>query len=162
MLYHEVQRFRQPFVVIAVAFVTLLMWWAFVQQIVFGVAFGNDPMPDALLIIMWLAFGIGFPLFFYRGGLVTHVREDGLSVKLGPFGGTHIAFDEIVRAEVRQYKPLREYGGWGIRYGFGRGWAYNASGNEGVQLTLRSGKRVLIGSQRPQELLAAIQEKSNA
>ena len=162
MLYHEVQKFRQPIVWLAVAVVTLLMWWGFVQQIVFGAPFGDNPMPDVLLIVFWLTVGIGFPLFFYRGGLVTNVRQDGLSVRFGPFGGTHIAFDEIATAEVREYKPLREYGGWGIRYGFGQGWAYNASGNKGIQLTLRSGKRVLIGSQRPHELMAILETRLNS
>jgi hypothetical protein len=51
-----------------------------------------------------------------------------------------------------------EYGGWGLRYGGDNGWAYNARGNRGVQLVLQGEKRVLIGSQRPEELLAALKE----
>ncbi len=34
---------------------------------------------------------------------------------------------------ARKYRPIREYGGWGIRYGW-NGRAYSTSGNEGVQL----------------------------
>jgi hypothetical protein len=34
--------------------------------------------------------------------------------------------------------------------------AYNVSGNRGVQLEFSNGKRLLIGSQRPEDLAAAI------
>jgi hypothetical protein len=36
--------------------------------------------------------------------------------------------------------------------------AYNVSGKEGVQLELANGKRILIGSQRAEELARAIGE----
>ena len=42
------------------------------------------------------------------------------------------------------------------QYTFTRGKAYNVSGNEGVQLELTNGKRILIGSQRADELADAI------
>jgi hypothetical protein len=64
-----------------------------------------------------------------------------------------------VRWEARTYRPILEYGGWGIRYSpFGQGCAYNVSGNRGVQLELADGQRILIGSQRAEELARAIGE----
>ena len=56
---------------------------------------------------------------------------------------------------MRRYNPLLEYGGWGVRLG-PKGWGYMTSGKEGVQLRLRKGLPVLIGSARPRELEAAI------
>ncbi|MCS6775528.1 MAG: DUF6141 family protein [Chloroherpetonaceae bacterium] len=88
--------------------------------------------------------------------LITEVRDDGLYVRLLPFGFRRIPFEDITSATVRRYRPLLEYGGWGIRYGR-EGMAYNASGNRGVQLVLHSGQRILIGSQQPEELLIAIE-----
>jgi hypothetical protein len=38
----------------------------------------------------------------------------------------------------------------------GRGMAYTVSGNRGVQIELTSGRKILIGSRRPEELAAAI------
>lgn len=66
------------------------------------------------------------------------------------------ALTVIASAEVRQYRPLRDYGGWGIRLG-PAGTAWNAHGDQGVQLVLTSGKRVLIGSQQADELAREIQ-----
>jgi hypothetical protein len=64
---------------------------------------------------------------------------------------------EIVHRETRTYWPILEYGGWGISYSFfGKGWAYNVNGNRGGQLELANGKRILIGSQRAEELARAI------
>jgi hypothetical protein len=58
-------------------------------------------------------------------------------------------------AEPRTYSPVLEFGGWGIRVG-GGGMAYNVSGNEGVQLVLKSGRRVLIGTRQPDVLMSAL------
>jgi hypothetical protein len=105
-----------------------------------------------LLILM----GIGLPLLFYKMKLLTEVKEDGVYINFVPLSRQVMRFEDIVTCEVRTYRPLREYGGWGVRYGRA-GKAYNVSGNRGVQLKLSSGKGLLIGSQRPEELAQAIQ-----
>ena len=89
--------------------------------------------------------------------LETEVRSDGLYVRFFPI---HIHFKKFTAEDLseyyaRTYRPILEYGGWGIRFGKG-GRAYNISGNKGAQLVLKSGKRLLIGSQRPDELAEAI------
>ncbi len=90
--------------------------------------------------------------------LETEVRRDGLYVRYYPF---HIQFkkfgaDDLSEYYARKYRPIWEYGGWGIRCSFGKGKAYNVSGNKGVQLVFKNGKRLLIGSQRVEELEEAI------
>ena len=62
---------------------------------------------------------------------------------------------------MRQYRPILDYGGWGIRWGPGKGWAYNVSGNRGVQLELLDGKQLLIGSQNPEKLAQMIGKAMN-
>ncbi len=66
-----------------------------------------------------------------------------------------IAAGDLKGYEVLTYSPIKDYGGWGIRYGRG-GKAYNVRGNRGVQLQLANGQRLLIGSQRPEELSNAL------
>jgi hypothetical protein len=63
---------------------------------------------------------------------------------------------DIKEMYVRQYKPIWEYGGYGYRYRFGAGTALNVSGNKGLQLILSNGKKLLLGTQKPQELEKAI------
>lgn len=81
----------------------------------------------------------------------TEINKDGIEVGFWPFGKRRIFRSEIAEARVRQYSPLREYGGWGLRMG-SQGRAYNVSGNMGLQLRLQDGKRILIGTQQAEEL----------
>lgn len=55
-----------------------------------------------------------------------------------------LRWEEINRAEIRKYKPLPEYGGWGIK-GTRKNRAVNMTGNTGLQLELQNGRKLLIG-----------------
>lgn len=88
----------------------------------------------------------------------TVVTGRGVRVRFGfliPFYVRDIPLPEIDTVESVTYSPLMEYGGWGIR-GFGDNVALNARGNRGVRLRLTGNRRLLIGSQRPDELADAI------
>ena len=90
--------------------------------------------------------------------LDVDVTDEGVTIAFRyVWPARRITFSEIVGLEVRRYNPLLEYGGWGVRLG-PMGWAYMTSGSEGVQLRLRKGLPVLIGSARPRELEAAIRD----
>jgi hypothetical protein len=57
--------------------------------------------------------------------------------------------------QVRTYQPLKEYGGWGLK-GTSKNRAYNMSGKEGLQLELKDGRRVLIGTRKPADIEVAL------
>lgn len=78
-----------------------------------------------------------------------------MRLRFPPFVDRRIPFAEIRRVHARTYRPLREFGGWGIRWG-GRGrMAYNVSGNRGVEVELTDGRTVMVGSQSPDALAEA-------
>ena len=89
--------------------------------------------------------------------LVTEVRREGLFVRFHPFHRVprRIPFEQAVRLEAITYAPLREYRGWGLRRG-ATGRAYSAWGDRGVLLTFADGHTVLVGSQRADQLAAAL------
>ena len=62
-----------------------------------------------------------------------------------------VAFDEIVSLESVEYRPLSEFGGWGVR-GLGRRKAWTARGNRAVALRLTGDRELLIGSDHPKRL----------
>lgn len=156
--FREVQPFRQIWGWMIVILIAGFMWYMTYQQLLMGRTLGNNPAPDALMIVFWVLFGIGMPVFMWSCRLITEVREDGLYIRYVPFHRSfhRYGFDEIVKYEVRTYRPILDYGGWGIRYG-SRGMAYNVSGKRGVQLALKNGKNLLIGSQRAEELRRAVE-----
>jgi hypothetical protein len=93
--------------------------------------------------------------------LETRVEDDYVSVKFFPFHRRHrkIQIDEIKDFGAEKYSPIKEFGGWGLRWmPFSGKIAYNVSGNEGVRIKKKHGKEVMIGSQKPDELEAAIEE----
>ena len=165
-IYSERQRFRpQDGVLLAVLWLVILtgpafFLWAIFQQIIMDSPFGNNPPNDLALIILALILGVGPPLFMYTMGLDTQVRESGIFIRFRPFHRKWVVlgFDNIQKAEAHTYYPLKDYGGWGIRYGR-KGKAYNVSGNMGVLLTLRDGKNVLVGSKNHKALCSAINER---
>jgi hypothetical protein len=76
-------------------------------------------------------------------------------IRFFPLATRTIERSAIGEIEARTYRPIREYGGWGLRFGR-RGRAYSISGDRGVELTLTDGRRVMIGSRRAEELAEAI------
>ena len=160
-VFREVQKFGQIWIWLIVLGIAALMWYAAVVQLLMHRPFGDRPMPDIMMIVFWIVFGIGLPVLFIYARLITEVRNDGIYIRFIPFQGKvqKIAFEELKGYEARDYRPIMEYGGWGIRMG-SHGKAYNVRGNRGVQLELTNGKRMLIGSQRSDEFRQAIETAS--
>ncbi|MDY6796934.1 MAG: DUF6141 family protein [Actinomycetota bacterium] len=156
-IFREVQRFGPGWVWMIVAPIAALSWFVAVYQVLLGRPFGDRPAPDALVVIIWLLFGLGLPILIYSIRLGVEVGVDGVYYRFFPFHRRlhAIPYGEIESCEARSYRPIREYGGWGIRWGR-RGRAYNIKGDRGVQLLLTSGEGLLLGSQRADELAAAI------
>ncbi len=153
VLFREVQRFDQWWLWLLVLIPTSMVWYGAIQQLIFGKAFGENPASDTGVSVLLVLFGILLPIFMYSLKLITEVRKDGLYVRFYPFHFSYrrYPYESMNSYKVRSYSPLKEYGGWGIRYGR-KGMAYNVSGDRGVQLELKNGKSLLIGSQRPEEL----------
>jgi len=86
---------------------------------------------------------------------VTEIDTSNIYIKVKPFINKQIPFSQIESWAVRTYKPIAEYGGWGIRFGR-NGTAYNIRGNKGLQLYLTGGRKILIGTQKEAELQSAM------
>jgi hypothetical protein len=65
-----------------------------------------------------------------------------------------VSLDSVASASVITYDPS-DYGGWGVK-GNVDTRVYNASGNQGILFTFKSGKRLLLGTQHPDSLKAAL------
>ena len=104
---------------------------------------------------MILAFTIAVLLLvgWLFGSLTVAVAGGAINWWFGPgFWKKGVTIDEI---EVCEPVRNRWWWGWGIRY-FGRGWLYNVSGLDAVEIRLKSGKRIRIGTDEPDTLVAAI------
>ncbi|WP_128475954.1 hypothetical protein [Halorussus pelagicus] len=99
-------------------------------------------------------------LFLRVATLRTEVRDDGVYVNFAPFhrSDKRVPFSDLADVQATGYSPLR-YGGWGIRWS-PSGIAYTVSGRSGVRFERTGRKSVFVGSDRPDELVGAVQEAS--
>ena len=121
---------------------------------------------------LWILLLVGgllvlIPLLF--GRLQFRVDESTVSAEFGYLGWPtqRIPISSIQRARVVDYRPLRQFGGWGIRCGRLEGErtaVYSLRGNRGALLELSNEirvcgartKRFLLGCTEPERLTAAI------
>lgn len=132
---------------------------AIVVQVVMGRPFGNHPAPDFVLYLV-LIIGLFTSWLVFRFKLLLQVDKEGIHYAFKPLHRKNelLKWEEIDKCYVRKYKPMREYGGWGWRYGCRGGRAFNMSGNMGLQIETKDGKKILIGTRRPDELQKVIME----
>jgi hypothetical protein len=131
-------------------------WWLWVILLSFPII-SVGPFDDNEINLYYVLIGIVIPLLFYLLELRIKINKDGFHFQFFPF---HLKFhlikmDEIESFKAMQYSPLKEYGGWGIKYGF-KGKAYNVSGNKGVKVFLKNGANIMFGSQKHKELAKAL------
>jgi len=111
---------------------------------------------------------IGIVLLVMTGVIVLHVAmrlkvtidRSAIYYRFPPFVRTERKLDksDIQAINVRKYQPIWEFGGHGYRFRFGSGRAMSVAGKHGLQLILSNGKRLLIGTQKPEELERAISQ----
>lgn len=97
--------------------------------------------------------------FVYATRLKTEVRDDGVYVMLAPLQRSfrRIPFTEIGACERTEVSAIT-YGGVGIRWLPGT-IAYLVSSGEGVAIERFGDQDVVIGTQHPEELEAAIADQ---
>lgn len=157
LLFREVQQFRQPWIWFVLLCSSLAALTAAFTPFFLTDSWEENAVLNIILIGFGIIFGLFFPILFYAAKLVTEVRTDGLYVSFYPllFHRIKIPFESVVKSEVQKYHPLRDYGGWGIRYG-PKGKAFNVSGDRGVLIELTNGETILIGSHQPEQLASLL------
>jgi len=153
-IFQETQRFPLW------GFLILAGTWSSVAFILTGLAWANSASAPyaSLFLVLVTAFHLAILSMYV---LKTRIDGETLDVQLGIFRlfWDSIPLSEIHAARVVTYRPIRDAGGWGMRSGYINGEScavWNARRNQGVLVKTAKGC-YLIGSQRPEELLAALQ-----
>lgn len=159
IFFTEQQHFRQLWLWMLLLALDAFIAVGIVQQLFMNNPFGDNPMSDAGLIITACLILI-LNILFIIMRLDTQIQSDGVYYRFFPFQRSYrvIAWDRISVAQVREYNPIRDYGGWGMRIGlFGKGQAFNVTGNKGLQLVYDQKIRFLLGTQKPDEIQKVLQ-----
>lgn len=154
ILFSEKQHFKQWWLWLILLTVNGLIIFDIVWQVVLGNTSRDKPVGNTELLILG-GVTVGVTLLMLLSKLETKISAEGIAVRFFPlhFKFRQFSWDELASAHVRQYSPLGEYGGWGLRYSMsGYGKAYNVSGKQGLQLEFTNGKKLLIGTKKADEL----------
>ena len=103
--------------------------------------------------LLGAALGLFICIGIFLVKMHTKIDKSGVKVWFSPFRFTKKSFrwNELENAHTRKYRPISEFGGWGIRI-FRKHKAYNVKGDKGIQLKTKEGKFFLIGTQQTQNV----------
>lgn len=154
ILYIESQKFKQRWLWIILIGTNGFLLYGVFKQVIGGEQFGNNPMSNTGLLF---AFGLTvlLSILFLNFRLDTVIKKDGIYIRFFPFHlrFKHYPWESLTKSFVREYSSIREFGGWGLRLGFfGKGKAYNVSGDKGLQLEFSNGKKLIVGTNKPDQL----------
>jgi hypothetical protein len=101
------------------------------------------------VVILTAIYGVFTPM-------TVSVSSEAMHVRFGRFDWPRWVFpiDEIAGARVVSFRPIRDYGGWGIRSGQ-HGYCLNERGDRGVRFEYL-GRIYTVGSDDPERLLTAL------
>ncbi|WP_028892900.1 hypothetical protein [Tenacibaculum sp. 47A_GOM-205m] len=151
-VFKEEQRFTQLWLLVILA-VSLIVP---VTLIIKEYTQKNSTMSSTEFALTLLGIVVSFA-FIFIFKLTTRIDEYGIHYQFFPFHFSFkkIAWSEINKAYIRTYDPIGEYGGWGLKGGLlwnkKKGTAINISGTIGIQLELKNGKKLLIGTKKERE-----------
>jgi len=135
---------------IGYVFIFVLVWMLGVTALI--VVFAEDEAAEALLV-MAISTVIVLLVVFWFSRLTVRVSGSEVRVGFGP-GWPRRVFGSY---EIVGFRAVRNkwYFGWGVRK-IPDGWMYNVWGLDAVELELASGKKFRIGTNEPDELIAAL------
>lgn len=163
ILYSETQRFSQWWLWVFLIGINALILYAIIEENIAQQHLSNNLTNIVVQILVFLL-TVSMSVFFLANKLNTAIATDGIYVRFFPFHRKYkfYAWDDIQEAYTRKYKPIAEYGGWGLRHKrVNKDIAYNVSGNMGLQLVLKNGKKILIGTRKPELVQEALEKVKN-
>ncbi len=152
-VFEERQWFNQWWLFPIYLFLIVLPLWACYKWFILEDNLGNvGPKDwDGIITILILFPSLLTLLFLFR--LHTVIDERGILYQFYPMNKNQkiISWAEIKNCSVKKYRPFTEFGGWGYKWAWKGTKAMTVKGNRGIQIELNSGKKLLIGTQKPEE-----------
>lgn len=161
VLFSEEQRYNQwwLWVIMLLALFAVLVpfLYGIYSQEVLKKPFGDNPMSTAGLIVTGsfsVFIMIVAVLILYKLRLKIKITNEAFWFSYPPIINKwkKIVPEEIDKFAIRIYSANREFGGHGMKKRRKYGMSYTVSGNIGLQLYLKNGKKLLLGTQKKQAI----------
>ncbi len=125
---------------------------------------GQAGFDDWLFLIGFTLFLTAVYLLVFESTAYTQVDRNGISYKYRPiiWNFKTIAWRDIQSVKVVSVSPISDFGGWGYRFIGGRkGKAIVLSGDFGLQIIKKDGKKFTITTKRNLELKRVVKYWQN-
>ena len=161
-VFKEEQRFTQIWLIVVLIICTLIPITSIIQKYLRAKETITAKEFIATIVVIVVSIAV---VFVFK--VTTKIDEKGIHYQFFPFHFSMklIPWNEISKAGIRTYFPISEFGGWGLKGGFffnkGRGKAINVSGDVGIQLILKNGEKLLIGTQKKEEVKRVLETYKN-
>lgn len=162
--YYEKQKIRQWWIwtIMAGSFalVVCVFGYGLISQLILGKAIGSKPISNTGLVALSV-FNISLMLsslvLLHKVALTVEVTEKALSVSfffLMPL--KKISLHDISGYRVRHFNAFNEFGGYGFKGSTARRTVI-MSGNSGIEISLKNGNTLLLGSRRSDDFCKTLE-----
>ena len=153
ILFKETQKY---IVLMVAAILSTIFFGVFcIVQIGLGKSIGDHPAPDALLIIFFAGSVASIFLAWYQK-LVLIITEDEIQISFGILTSSRvIKISDVENIFTRKYNAMKEFWGWGVRF-MNNTTCFTVSGSDAIEIELKSGEKLLVGTQKMAEAKGVI------
>ena len=113
--------------------------------------------------VWWIMGGVTLFMVFLmilisKSKLLVRLDKTGLRYSYRPLmREKQILWTDVESYSVVEYNPMKEYGGHGIKKGLkNKTMSFTVAGKSALKLSLKSGKQLLLGTQKAYDLKAAL------
>jgi hypothetical protein len=177
VIFKEEQKHNQLLIMIGAFTMAVIVWYVSVDIFAKGESFVTTLISEFKLVIFLILFGIVTHIYLISAKQITEVRSKNLCIYTDPFqyGLKKYPFRDIESCEIRDLSLAHDKRIGGVHVGgtghtmSGRRYRNNngkmtnipenefiVKGNKIVEVEFKNGQKIKIGSQRPDELAAAI------
>ncbi len=155
IMYSEKQRFRSPWLWGILLPIAGVFSYGMVRQLFYQVPF-MIKMPEVTLFLITAVLILLVAVFYFLE-METLIKEEGIYLRLSVFKGSEykfVPFSDVVSYKAVTYKPI-EKGGRGI-CDTDDCLAFTVRGKNGIEFTLLSGKKLLVGTADPEDFMRSL------
>ncbi len=152
-IYYEEQRLSKLWFITSICIACFILFFL-IKDIYNGV---NNVWVFLIITLVFILYAAFDAFLFLYMKLTVKIDYEFIHIKLFPFASKKIPITEIFLTEATVFRPIKDYGGYGIRIIFNqKESAYFLSGNTGVRVYYAISNPVVIGAAEPKRLINAI------
>lgn len=156
----EVQKYRAKWFWALNIGLLIFIGYLFIKHVVLGHPFQGEEAPATDFTVKLITI-LAVIVVFLLLKLTTRADDTGLHYQLFPlhFKPKTLLWEEIEGCQLTDIADARGFSAWGLSFIGKKNPSYILVGSKAVEITLRSGKKLLLGSPRAEELVEIINQK---